>query len=135
MAQNKRTPNKPGSSSSPKPLGERKLPRPIRVGILGLGRIGWNFHAKTVREHNGFTLTAVCDVEPSRVAEAEVEAGVEGFTDYGKFLKSADVELVVVAAQSQAHERHTLRALRAGKHVLCEKPACRKVAALDRMIR
>ncbi len=121
-------------SFDPSRLGHLKLRDPVRVGVLGLGRIGWLHHAATVMWHNGFNLAAVCDIEASRVDQAVNQTGCAGYVDdYSGFLKQEDLELVVVASQSIDHERHTLRALRAHKHVLCEKPACRTPAGLDRM--
>jgi scyllo-inositol 2-dehydrogenase (NADP+) len=132
---------KKNPSFDPSLLAEKKLPRPIRTGVLGLGRIGWLHHAATIQYHNGFKLHSVCDVEPARVEEATSASGCGGFTDYDAFLAQKDLELVIVASQSQDHERHTIQALAAGKHVLCEKPACldpeglRKMTAVARKAR
>ena len=116
-------------------LADKKLSRPIRAGVLGLGRIGWLHHAATIQFHNGFTLHSVCDIEAGRVQEAAGASGCAGFTDYAAFLAQQDLELVIVASQSHFHEAHTLQALRAGKHVLCEKPACLDPQELRRMAR
>lgn len=126
---------KKNPSFDPSLLADKKLPRPVRAGVLGLGRIGWLHHAATIQYHNGFQLHAVCDVEPSRVQEAVAASGCAGFTDYDDFLALKDLELVIVASQSHDHERHTLQALRAGKHVLCEKPACLNPEGLRKMAR
>lgn len=126
---------KKNPSFDPSLLADKNLRRPVRAGVLGLGRIGWLHHAATIGFHNGFHLQAVCDVEPGRVDEAVAASGCAGFTDYAAFLAQPDLELVVVASQSQDHEKHTLQALRAGKHVLCEKPACQTPAGLRKMSR
>ncbi|RMD82204.1 MAG: gfo/Idh/MocA family oxidoreductase [Lentisphaerae bacterium] len=107
-------------------LMNEPLTDPIRTAIVGLGRIGYGHHAKTILKHNGFTLCAVCDREPSRVEELVSLAHCNGYTSYEEMLKQEDIELVVVASQSHDHVRHTELALRAGKHVLCEKPACQQ---------
>lgn len=126
---------KTNPSFDPSLLAHRKLPRPIRAGVLGLGRIGWLHHAATIQFHNGFALHSVCDREASRVREALESTGCAGFTDYATFLAQKDLELVIVASQSHFHEQHTVEALRAGKHVLCEKPACLDPKELRRMAR
>jgi predicted dehydrogenase len=124
---------KTNPSFDPSVLADKKLARPIRAGVLGLGRIGWLHHAATIQYHNGFTLHSVCDMEPSRVQEAVAAAGCGGFTDYAAFLAQEDLELVIVASQSHFHGVHTTQALRAGKHVLCEKPACLDPKELRKM--
>lgn len=124
---------KTNPSFDPSLLAGKKLSRPIKAGVLGLGRIGWLHHAATIQYHNGFTLHSVCDVEPGRVQEAVAASGCAGFTDYAAFLAQENLELVIVASQSHFHEPHSIQALRAGKHVLCEKPACLDPRELRKM--
>ncbi|MBN1675915.1 MAG: Gfo/Idh/MocA family oxidoreductase [Kiritimatiellae bacterium] len=107
---------------------------PIRCGIVGLGRIGWGSHAKNILAHQGFDLVAVCDLEPSRLAEAEqARPGCATYTRYADLLKNRDVELVVVASQTKDHVRRSRQALAAGKHVLVEKPTARTPQAIDQL--
>lgn len=124
---------KTNPSFDPSLLGDKRLPRPVRAGVVGLGRIGWRHHAATILYHNGFELCAVCDLEKQRADEAAASAGCAGYTDYAHFLAHPGLELVIVASQSQAHEAHALQALRAGRHVLCEKPACRSPGGMQRL--
>ncbi len=125
--------NETNPSFDPSRTGPAPLPDPVRVGVLGLGRIGWLHHAATAAWHGGFRLAAVCDTEAARVEEATVGRDVAGYTSYDAMLADDVVEVVVVASPSMQHGAHTIAAVRAGKHVVCEKPACRDVAAFDRM--
>ncbi len=104
----------------------------IRVGIVGLGAMGvW--HADRARRLPGFALHSVCDITPAQRRLAEREYGCRAYADLAEFLSDDRLDLVVVATPSHAHERPTVAALRAGKHVLCEKPLARTEAEARRM--
>jgi predicted dehydrogenase len=109
---------------------------PIRCGIVGLGRIGWGHHAQIVLKHPGFELAAVCDIEPARLREAQAASpGCAAYTNYAALVKDPRVELIVVASQSKDHVARSRLALRAGKHVLAEKPLARTPVEVDRLAR
>jgi predicted dehydrogenase len=112
----------------------KKVKKPIRCGIVGLGRIGWEHHAQIIMQHGGFELVAVCDLEEDRLQEAKQAVNCATYTRLEEMLKDEVVELVVVATPSIEHELMTIQALKAGKHVLCEKPAARSAAGIRRMI-
>ncbi len=107
---------------------------PIRCGVVGLGRIGWCHHSQIMMKHNGFELTAACDLEQERLDEAQAASGCATYKKLGNLLKNEDIELVVIATQSRDHQRMSIQASKAGKHVLSEKPAARSAAGIDRMI-
>src|SRR6185503_21003628 len=75
----------------------KPVKNPIRVGIAGLGRIGWCHHAQIVMEHGGFQLAAVCDLETSRVEEAKAASGCATYKNFADLVRDDAVELVVVA--------------------------------------
>ena len=97
-------------------------PRPIRIGVAGLGRIGWDFHCKEIANSRAFELAAVQDVEVDRCREAEQLYGAATFTSFSEMLKSSDLEAVAIATPTHLHKDMALKALRAGCHVLLEKP-------------
>jgi predicted dehydrogenase len=95
---------------------------PVRVGLLGYGAIGHE-HSRAVRAVDGLTLTAVCDTSPARRdAAAEVAPGIATTADADDLLARDDVDLVVVSTPPSTHASWALRAIRAGKHVVVEKP-------------
>ncbi len=94
----------------------------IRFGVAGLGRIGWEFHAPQAAEHEAFDFVAVQDVLPERVREAEQRFGVRGFADFGEMLAQAHLEAVAIATPTHLHKPMALAALRAGCHLIVEKP-------------
>jgi predicted dehydrogenase len=108
---------------------------PVRVGIAGLGRSGWNMHVETLAELGElFQITAVCDLNPDRLAEAEAKLGCRTSSAYAKLLAGGDIDLMVVATPSQHHANDTIAALEAGLDVIVEKPMATSLADVDRMI-
>ncbi len=99
----------------------------VRFGIIGVGNMG-SAHAKNFlagKVENG-VLTAVCDQKQVKMdAIAAIEGGekVAQFTDYKKMLASGLCDAVIVAVPHYFHPQLSIDALRAGLHVICEKPA------------
>ncbi len=107
----------------------------IRVGILGLGRSGWNIHARlldTLPEH--YQIVAVTDADASRRTEAIERFDCMAYQEVNDLLADPAVELVVIALPSHLHADLTVAALDAGKHVVCEKPMATSLADADRMV-
>ncbi|MGI8711250.1 MAG: Gfo/Idh/MocA family protein [Acidimicrobiales bacterium] len=109
--------------------------KPIKVGIVGLGRAGWDIHVARLREDERFAITAVSDLQDDRRQEARADSDCETFTDYKDLLKNADCELVVIASQSVDHAPHSIAALKSGRHVVVEKPMAMTTAEATRMIK
>jgi predicted dehydrogenase len=95
----------------------------IRVAIIGTGQIGkWHLETYTTKVE-GVEVVAVCDInaeEAKRVAQKYNIPDV--YTDFRDVLKREDVLAVDVALHNNYHRPVTEAALRAGKHVYCEKP-------------
>jgi len=108
---------------------------PVRVGVCGLGRSGWNIHVKTIQTFpEQFKVVAVADMDEGRQKEARDTLGCRSYSDVHDLFRDEDVELVVVSTFNRYHSEHTIAALEAGKHVLCEKPFALTVADADRAI-
>ena len=91
-----------------------------RAAIIGTGFIG-PVHLEALRRL-GVSVTALCD-RPERVHAAAEKFDIpEAFGDYRKLLRSPDVDVVHITAPNRFHCEMSLAALRAGKHVVCEKP-------------
>ncbi|HAI13857.1 MAG TPA: hypothetical protein DCM28_19280 [Phycisphaerales bacterium] len=107
----------------------------IRVGIAGLGRSGWNIHAKHIQSlPKQYHITAVTDAMQDRLTEANSELGCAMYTDFNAMLADENVDLIVVATPNPLHTEHSITAMQAGKHVVCEKPFALNVADADRAI-
>ncbi len=108
---------------------------PIRVGIAGLGRSGWNIHAKLLATlPTQYQIVAVADSEPARRAEAIAQFGAVAYAQFDELLADPAVELIVLALPSFVHADYSIAALAAGKHVVCEKPMAASLADTDRMV-
>ena len=112
--------------------------RMIGVGIVGYGPLGGMgyHHGLGVAETEGIELIAVADPNVERRKAAETDfPGVRGYASAGELVSDDDVEVAFVAAPPALHAPLTLDLLRAGKHVVCEKPLCLTVAEADEIIR
>jgi scyllo-inositol 2-dehydrogenase (NADP+) len=91
------------------------------------------WHAERARRLPGFALRSVCDITPQQREFAEREYGCKAHDDLEAFLADDRLDLIVVATPTHAHEKPVVRALSAGKHVLCEKPLARTELEARRM--
>ncbi|MHA1571042.1 MAG: Gfo/Idh/MocA family protein, partial [Alphaproteobacteria bacterium] len=107
----------------------------IRVGIAGLGRSGWNIHARTLQTMpEKYRITTVMDPVPERRQEAMAAFGCRAVDDLDTLVADEEVELIVVATPSYLHAPHTIQALQAGRNVVSEKPMATCLADADAMI-
>ena len=96
---------------------------PIRTAIAGLGRAGWSIHVNGLKDRNDFKIVACIDPEPERRKEAEQLLGCRTYADWKDFIKDpGDAELAIIATASTMHTPMSIDALKAGLHVLTEKP-------------
>ena len=104
------------------PSKVRAEAKPVRVGIVGLGRAGWHLHLLPMHKHEGFEIVAAADPDSARAAEAAELTGCRPFESLGALLKGSDCELVVVATPSHTHYEDIAAVLKAGRHCIAEKP-------------
>jgi predicted dehydrogenase len=109
----------------------------IRVGVVGYGG-KFSMGRKHLEQiaAAGMTPAAVAEVVPERLAAAGREfPGIETYPSLGHMLRGSDVQLVVVVTPHNTHAPLALQALRAGRHVVVEKPMAVSTAECDAMIR
>jgi D-xylose 1-dehydrogenase (NADP+, D-xylono-1,5-lactone-forming) len=103
----------------------------LRWGILGPGRIA----PRLVRAVGGCSragLVAVASRDAARAGSFAAAHGIPRAVDsYAALLALPDVDVVYVSLPNHLHAEWTIRALEAGKHVLCEKPLALSVAEVD----
>lgn len=109
--------------------------KPVRVMVVGLGRIGWDFHAREIGKNPNFELSVAVDSLAERREEARKTYGCTTFATLDEALKSGEADLAVICTRSADHAPHAIAALKAGLHVLVEKPAAMSVREMDRMIK
>ena len=119
-----------------------------KVGVIGLGMMG-QMHLAAWAKVRGVRLRMVADTDPRRAAGdlsgswANMEGGakvidfskVRGTSDPAELIESADVDLVDICVPTPFHLDLALAAIKAGKHVLCEKPLARNSADARRVAR
>jgi predicted dehydrogenase len=108
---------------------------PIRTAILGLGRAGYGIHVRLLRGRDDFKIVATADPDAGRREEMKKEFSCAAFTNLTSMLRKSDAELIVVATTSADHAKHSIAALKAGRHVVVEKPMATRLRDADRMIR
>ncbi len=106
----------------------------IRVGIVGCG-IGQLHAADYKKLPAQFQVTAVCDIEPARAHALAAEQGIPHVVaDIAELCRMDDVDVIDICTPSYLHYEHTLRALSADKHVICEKPVAGSLKEVDDLI-
>ena len=115
------------------------LHNPVGVGIVGLGFMAAT-HLKAYRQIDGYRIAALCNpsgrnldgdfskvagnvgsTEPLQLDMSQVKA----YRNFAEMLADPAVQLVDICAPTHTHPELAIAALRAGKHVLCEKPLAR----------
>jgi predicted dehydrogenase len=118
----------------------------LRVGIVGFGFMG-RMHYRCWKAIEDAQVAAVCDTNPNIVEDTKRAVGnIEGaegavdfssteiYSDFNKMLKSAKLDAVSITLPTYLHAEHSIKALKAGVHVLCEKPMALNVKDCNRMI-
>ena len=105
----------------------------IRLGIIGLG-VG-SHHLKATKDLTDVTVTSICDTNEKTLATVAETYHIEKTsTDYRDMLADPTIDGVIVATPDHLHCEMVCAALRAGKHVLCEKPIALHVDECRRML-
>jgi predicted dehydrogenase len=101
----------------------------LRIALIGKGGMG-TADTNTALQIPGVKLVAVCDLYDARLALAKEQWGDHLFTtkNYKEILDREDVDVVIVATPDHWHQPIAIAALKAGKHVYCEKPVIHKVS-------
>ncbi len=97
--------------------------RVIKMGIVGLGRIGWLMANEEISKYpDKYEIVAACDLLPDRTKKMVDKFGCKEYSDYSEMLKQDDIDIVYIATRSCDHYKHAIMAFEAGKDVLLEKP-------------
>src|SRR5258708_7671219 len=101
---------------------------PLRIGVIGCGHWGPN-HVRVFSQLKDCQVVAIADASDKRLAVVgESFPHLRRFTDYRTLLAESDANAVIVVTPTNTHHAIVTEALRAGKHVLCEKPLCVETA-------
>lgn len=101
----------------------RKEDRRLRVGVLGCGPIAQFAHLESCAKARNADLYAICEAAPDLLARMGATYEPQKmYADYDAMLADAELEAVIIATSDAYHVPMSIKALDAGKHVLCEKP-------------
>jgi predicted dehydrogenase len=118
-------------------LGHPRQERALGVGLLGYGPLGGmgHRHGLAVDATAGLVLATVCDRVPARCAAARADfPAVRTVDTVAELAADPRVDIVVIATPPALHAELALGLLRAGKHVVCEKPLCLRAGDADLLI-
>jgi predicted dehydrogenase len=106
----------------------------LRVGVLGAGHIAQAAHFESCTKARNAELSAICDVaDDLRERMAVTHGAAKTYADYAHMLADPDIDAVIIATADAFHVEASIRALEAGKHVLCEKPAGLTVEGVEEL--
>lgn len=102
----------------------------VKFGIIGFGFMG-HVHAQTIKKIEGACLTAVCDIDREKLSDAP--EGVRCYDNMDDLLADTEVNTVIISVNNHIHFEAVQKAAKAGKNILCEKPAAMSVEEFDKM--
>jgi UDP-N-acetylglucosamine 3-dehydrogenase len=106
----------------------------LKIGVIGCGSIAQHRHLPEYQANQNVELVAVCDSNKERALEVAEKYGVLSYTDYQDLLDSGEVDAVSVCTPNYLHAPISIAALKAGIHVLCEKPMATSKEEAEAMI-
>ena len=127
----------------PQPGGQDRpaLPDGEKIGfaVVGLGKLALGQIIPALKTAKGAKLVAVVSGDPAKAKRIAAENGlgadaIYNYTDYDRMAKDPRIQVVYIVLPNSMHAEYTIRALKAGKHVLCEKPMATSVADCEAMI-
>jgi len=109
--------------------------QPVRLAVIGCGEVTRGKHLAALTRLPGISVVAVCDVDERSVREAAARFSIKKHcTDSREVFAMPEVEAVGVCTDPGSHAELAVAAMRAGKHVLVEKPLALTTADCTRMI-
>jgi myo-inositol 2-dehydrogenase / D-chiro-inositol 1-dehydrogenase len=105
---------------------------PLRIGIIGAGRIG-RVHAETLAFRiPGAVPSAIADVNGDAAEEVAERCGIpRAVQDSGEILQDSAIDAVLICSPTETHADLVMQAARAGKHIFCEKPIDHSLSKID----
>ena len=119
-------------------LNAQNPTRKTRYAIIGIGRIAYHFMAGIQNTTNSSVTALVSghrDKADKVAAQYGVPAGsIYSYENFDEIAHNPNIDAVYVALPNSMHAEYTIRAAKAGKHVVCEKPMSTSVADAEAMI-
>src|SRR5215471_15552803 len=101
----------------------RSAKTPVRVAIVGAGKVSDYHHVPGLRLDKRAKLVAACDADAKLLESRRGEWNIDKVTtDFDKICADPEIDALVIATPNFTHRLMAMAAAKAGKHVLCEKP-------------
>jgi predicted dehydrogenase len=107
----------------------------IKIGVIGCGKIAQVRHIPEYADNKNVQLTGYCDLNFTRASELADKFGGKAFASYHELLADSEIDAVSVCTANQSHAEISIAALKAGKHVLCEKPMATSLEDCEAMVK
>jgi len=104
----------------------------IKIGVIGTGAMGKN-HARVCTELPNIELIGIADIDKKIAEEISKRFNIIGFNDYKELLPKIDA--AIIASPTYTHFDIAMDALDSGKHILIEKPICKKIEKAEKLIK
>ena len=107
----------------------------INIALIGKGGMGTS-NTQTALSVDGVKLVGVCDLYDKRLKDARSQWGNDIFVtkDFREILSRKEVDAVIIATPDHWHQPIAIEAMKAGKHVYCEKPVIHKLSEGNALI-
>ena len=108
--------------------------RRLNIGVLGCGPIAQAAHFESCTKARNASLYAICDVAEDLLTRMAITHGAsKTYTSYDAMLVDPEIDAIIIATSDAFHVPAAIQAVRAGKHVLCEKPLGVSVAEVEQL--
>lgn len=104
------------------------------IGIIGCGKIAQVRHIPEYTDNKNATIAAYYDLNTQRAQELANQYGGKVYPSYEEILADPEIDAVSVCTANSSHAQITIEALKAGKHVLCEKPMATTLEDCEEMV-
>ncbi len=106
----------------------------LKVGVIGCGSIAKHRHLPEYAANTQIEIAAVCDIVKTRADEIAALYGAVAYERFEELLQNEEIDAVSVCTPNYLHAPISIAALKAGKHVLCEKPMATSRVDAEKMI-
>jgi predicted dehydrogenase len=107
----------------------------IKIGIIGCGKIAQVRHIPEYADNKHAKLVGFFDINTARAGELAKKYKGKAYASYQDLLADADIDAVSVCTANYSHAEISIAALKAGKHVLCEKPMATSLKECEAMVK
>src|SRR4028118_921339 len=116
-------------------MGRVAMKEPVRWGVLGAANFAREHMAPAIHMARGAELHALATSHPAKAEPfQEFAPRLKVHASYDDLLADPEIEAVYIPLPNHLHVEWSLKAIEAGKHVLCEKPMAMRAEEFDRLI-